>query len=106
MRQNPNGSSTVTAETMLGALSGNGVADLRALDENADGVVNSQDSGFADLRVWLDANSDGRSTANEIKTLASLNITGFDTRLSLWVPKWREIPLSSAVTSFWGTARR
>lgn len=41
----------------------------RELDSNQDGVISSDDAAFADLRVWVDGNSDGVSTGGEIKSL-------------------------------------
>ncbi|MBS0586839.1 MAG: hypothetical protein JSS37_02540 [Proteobacteria bacterium] len=52
-----------------------GFTVLAALDSSGDGVINSSDARFGDLRVWTDTNSDGISQANELHTLAELNIT-------------------------------
>ena len=38
-------------------------------------MINSQDTAFGDLRVWVDANSDGATGQGELKTLAQLNIS-------------------------------
>jgi Ca2+-binding RTX toxin-like protein len=51
-----------------------GFQALAALDGNGDGVVDSADAGFADLRVWIDANEDAITDAGELKTLAELGI--------------------------------
>jgi len=51
------------------ASGGNAIDGFDALaqeDTNADGVVNSLDTNWANLRVWQDKNQDGRSQANEI----------------------------------------
>ena len=48
---------------------------LAALDSNHDSKITSADTAFAQLRVWMDANSDGVSQASELKTLLSLGIT-------------------------------
>jgi Ca2+-binding RTX toxin-like protein len=66
--------STVKAENVLGALSGNAFADLKALDTNDDGVIDAGDNGFANLRVWVD-NGDASSNAGELHTLSELGIT-------------------------------
>jgi Ca2+-binding RTX toxin-like protein len=50
-------------------------AKLRKEDSNADGVINSNDNNFAQLRVWQDANENGVTDAGELKTLPSLGIT-------------------------------
>jgi hypothetical protein len=69
------GSSTTLAD---GTKAANGYVALRELDTNHDGVISQDDAGFKDLSVWVDSNSDGVSTAGEIKSLASLNITKID----------------------------
>ena len=55
-----------------------GFAALAQEDTNADGVVNSADANFANLRVWQDLNQDGISQAGELKTLADLGIESFN----------------------------
>ena len=61
-----------------GSKASDGYAALRAIDSNADGVINSQDAVFGNLRVWVDANSDGISQANELSSLAERGITQLD----------------------------
>ncbi len=46
-----------------------GFEALGDLDDNKDKVINSEDSQFSDLRVWVDANRDGISSDEELKTL-------------------------------------
>jgi hypothetical protein len=58
-----------------GQTASDGYAALRELDANNDGVISSEDAVYADLRVWVDSNSDGVSGAGETKTLASLGIS-------------------------------
>ncbi|MFZ3019431.1 MAG: calcium-binding protein [Gallionella sp.] len=55
-----------------------GFAALAQEDTNADGVVNSADANFANLRVWQDANQDGVSQASELKILSELGIESFN----------------------------
>lgn len=57
-----------------------GMAALADLDSNHDGKVDSQDTDFNSLKVWVDSNGDGISTGNELSTLdiagiKSLNAT-------------------------------
>ena len=60
-----------------GGKTADGFAALAQEDSNGDGQVNNLDANWASLRVWQDANSDGISQADELKTLESLGITGF-----------------------------
>jgi hypothetical protein len=69
------GSSTTLAS---GAKAPDGYAALRELDTNRDGTISSADAVYADLRVWVDGNSDGVSQTSELKTLASLGISQID----------------------------
>jgi Ca2+-binding RTX toxin-like protein len=57
-----------------GALATNGFAALAALDANEDGVIDSSDPAFAELRIWQDANQDGVSQAPELRTLDAAGI--------------------------------
>jgi hypothetical protein len=66
------GSGTTLAN---GSKASNGYAALAELDTNGDGVVDAKDSQFSKLQVWVDANGDGVSQADELKSLADLNIT-------------------------------
>ena len=69
----------------------NGIAALKSLDATGDNVFNSADPAFATVRVWIDANHDGKSfidadnngaldtgEVSELKTLAQLGITAID----------------------------
>jgi hypothetical protein len=51
-----------------------GYAALREFDSNGDGVISNADEMYADLRVWIDRNSDGVSETGETRTLQSLGI--------------------------------
>ena len=71
------GSSTTMSN---GQKATDGYAALRDLDTNHDGVLDSKDAAFADLQVWVDANSDGVTETGELKSLASLGITSISTQ--------------------------
>jgi hypothetical protein len=58
-----------------GSKATNGYEALGQLDSNGDGVIDAKDSSFSSLQVWVDGNADGISQADELKSLASLNIT-------------------------------
>lgn len=60
-----------------------GFDELRALDDNKDGVIDAKDSAFADLKVWRDLNGDGISQAGELQGLAALGIASFDLTTTL-----------------------
>lgn len=51
---------------------------LSDLDSNTDGVFDSQDAEFANVRVWQDLNQDGVSQAHEIKSLAEHKIVAIN----------------------------
>jgi hypothetical protein len=57
-----------------GMLATNGFEALTDLDSNNDGVINSNDTQFSDLRVWQDLNQDGISQQNELFTLTEKGI--------------------------------
>lgn len=56
----------------------NGFAALKSLDSNADNRFTATDAGWSNLRVWVDANHDGKTDAGELKTFADLGITAID----------------------------
>ena len=62
-----------------GELATNGFDALADLDANQDGLVDINDTEFANLRVWQDLNQDGISQNNELFTLDQLNIQSITT---------------------------
>ncbi|WP_205205190.1 calcium-binding protein, partial [Azonexus hydrophilus] len=68
------------SETLLanGKQAANGFAALAELDSNGDGVIDANDTAFAELRVWKDANGDGRTDAGELLTLAQAGVQSID----------------------------
>ena len=71
-----NGSELFGNNTRLanGQNAAHGYAALAELDSNNDGKINALDKAFNELRVWIDANSDGISQVSELHTLMSLDI--------------------------------
>jgi len=57
-----------------GGTAADGFAAVADLDGNADGLINAQDTAWADLRVWQDLNQDGISDVGELKTMAEAGI--------------------------------
>ena len=68
----------IFSEVFNGGSHANSLEALRTLDENGDGVIDAQDSRFGDILVWRDANSDGVSQPEELKTLAEHDIVSID----------------------------
>ncbi|SFP21350.1 Regulatory P domain of the subtilisin-like proprotein convertase, partial [Variovorax sp. 770b2] len=56
----------------------NGFAALKSLDSNADNQFTVKDAAWNNLRVWVDANHDGKTDAGELKTFANLGITAIN----------------------------
>ncbi len=51
-----------------------GLQGLARLDSNRDGVVDTNDARFGELRVWQDRNANGRSDTGELRTLEEVGI--------------------------------
>jgi hypothetical protein len=61
------------------ALGGNtGLEALTTIDENGDGIIDHNDSQFANLQIWQDTNQDGICGADELRSLADHGIESFD----------------------------
>ncbi|RKP46511.1 hypothetical protein D7S89_18010, partial [Trinickia fusca] len=76
------GDGNITGDELIGnagtdatTAAANGFTTLASLDSNGDGVIDARDPAFSKLRVWVDANGDGKSEAGELKTLSELGIT-------------------------------
>ncbi|MEN9484799.1 MAG: hypothetical protein RJB37_2679, partial [Pseudomonadota bacterium] len=61
-----------------GDRAGDGYAALRALDSNHDDRLTAADAHFSELKVWVDADTDGVADAGELKSLADLGIVSMD----------------------------
>jgi hypothetical protein len=62
-----------------GDTASDGFAALADIDSNQDGLIDVNDSAFANLRVWQDKNQDGVSQPDELKTLDQLGIASLST---------------------------
>jgi VCBS repeat-containing protein len=71
-----NGSELLGSSTQLadGSLAKDGWQALTQHDVNADGFINTKDAAFLDLKVWVDANSNGVTDAGELQTLSDVGI--------------------------------
>ncbi len=60
------------SSTDLGGITAkHGFQALAALDANGDGTIDARDPAFGELLLWTDRNNDRRSTADELRPLAS-----------------------------------
>ncbi len=71
-----NGSQMFGTSTSLsgGGYAVDGFAALADLDSNHDGVINSSDTAWSGLRVWVDANGDGVTESGELETMSAAGI--------------------------------
>jgi hypothetical protein len=56
-----------------------GIEALADLDSNNDGVINSQDTEFSNIKIWQDQDQDGKLDAGELLTLAEAGVKSFNT---------------------------
>ena len=61
-----------------GRRAGNGFAALAQEDSNHDGRITAADANFKDLRLWVDANHDGKTDPGELHALADFGIIELD----------------------------
>ena len=61
-----------------GSTTKHGYDALSLLDSNKDGIIDAQDEGFVNLKVWQDANSNGVVDEGEMKKLSELNISSLN----------------------------
>ena len=83
-----------------GSRAADGFAALRQHDTPVDGRIDAQDAVFEQLRVWVDANHDGQSNAQELFSLQSLGVQAIDLQAQsstlvengnahTWVSRWQ-----------------
>jgi hypothetical protein len=74
--------------------------DTRELGGNDDGWITETDAIWPQLRIWLDANADGVSTSDEMRTLKSFGLTALET-----IPRIRKrVDESGNVLPYWAWA--
>lgn len=56
----------------------NGFGALKSLDSNNDNQFSNSDAAWNELRVWVDANHDGKTDGGELKTFSDLGITAIN----------------------------
>jgi hypothetical protein len=55
-----------------------GFLALKVFDANGDNRIDALDPVFNDLRLWIDANKDGRNAAGELKTLSAEGVESIE----------------------------
>ncbi len=65
-------------QTSGGATAANGFAALASYDTNHDGVINASDPIWSNLKIWVDANSNGVTDPGELHSLSSLGIASLN----------------------------
>lgn len=74
--------------------------DSRQLGGNDDGLITVADAIWPQLRIWMDANADGISTAGEMHSLRAYGITALET-----IPKVRKyIDQAGNIIPYWAWA--
>lgn len=64
-----------TRLTDTGRKARDGYAALAQYDSNKDGVIDAKDRVYADLKIWFDGNSNGRTDAGELVRLSDAGVT-------------------------------
>ena len=69
---------TPTITEMFGGAGAEGFAALAQYDSNSDGVIDVNDSVYAQLRMWVDANSNGAVDPGELETLQQAGVASIN----------------------------
>lgn len=76
--------------------------DSRQLGGNDDGLITEADAIWPQLRIWVDANADGVSTRDEMRTLRNSGLTALET-----IPKVRKyVDAAGNVIPYWAWAQQ
>lgn len=76
--KNKNGTIDNAEEIFTNKQYDNAFEQLKAFDSNKDNVLNGKDKDFAQLKLWLDKNEDGKSQKEELSSLADLKVQSID----------------------------
>lgn len=69
-----NSDGAITQDELFGGPTESGFSELATYDTNLDGKVDASDTGFADLKIWQDADEDTVTDEGELKSLTELGI--------------------------------
>jgi len=72
------GDQTIIKSTQHKAV--DGYEALAQYDQNADGIIDVNDAIFEDLNVWIDADQDGQTDTDELRSLSNLAISEISLR--------------------------
>ena len=61
-----------------GTRAGNGYEAMKIEDSNQDGKLTSADARYSELKLWVDANQDGKTDDGELRGLADFGIVSLD----------------------------
>jgi len=76
--------------------------DSRQLGGNDDGLITQADAIWPQLSIWVDANADGESTPDEMRTIRGSGLTALET-----IPKVRKyVDAAGNVIPYWAWAQQ
>jgi hypothetical protein len=76
--KNGNGNIDNISELFGGLSKSDGFADLESYDSNGDGQVDLNDHDFANLKIWLDANSNHQTDSGELRSLTDAGVVSLN----------------------------
>jgi hypothetical protein len=68
----------VATQKADGTRAGNGYEAMKLEDSNGDGTLSAADKSFGDLKLWVDANQDGKTDDGELHGLVDFGIVSLD----------------------------
>lgn len=90
-----------------GQRSGDGYAAMRNEDDNHDGKITAADAAFSEMRLWVDANHDGKTDGGELHGLADFGIVelNLDHAITSTVNAGNYVGMTSSYTTADGQTR-